>query len=63
MDTRSQKLFSKERWNECLASKDWSEIENCSNVDDMVEIFTTNVTEAMDETKPCIFNTNYTCIL
>ena len=49
---RSQKLFSKERWNSCLASKDWSELDECEGVDEMVEIFTKNITEALDEVTP-----------
>ena len=49
---RSQKLFTKERWNESLASRNWNEIYNCENIDDMVEIFTANVTEVMDEITP-----------
>ena len=59
---RSQKLFTNERWNASLASKNWSEIENCENLDDMVEMFTKNVTEALDEVTPIkTFNTYLTC--
>ena len=49
---RSQKLFTKERWNVCLASKDWSELDDCDDVEEMVEIFTKNITDALDEITP-----------
>ena len=49
---RSQKFFTKERWNECLAKKNWSKLEMCENVDQMVEIFTEKITEALDEITP-----------
>ena len=37
------KNFLEETWNEALENKDWSELENCSNVDDMVDILTENI--------------------
>ena len=31
--------FSEENWNKSLENKDWSGLEECNNVDEMVEIF------------------------
>ena len=49
---RCQKFYTKDRWNKCLQEKDWSELDSCGNVDEMVEIFTRNITEALDEVTP-----------
>ena len=49
---RSLKNFTKEAWNNCLSKKDWSKIECCSDVDRMVEIFSQNIEEALDEVAP-----------
>ena len=35
-----------------LARKDWSGLEDCNSVDDMVDIFTKNIDEALDEVAP-----------
>ena len=35
---RCLKNFSEEKWNEFLENKEWNELENCINVDEMVEI-------------------------
>ena len=33
---RSYKNFTAERWNSCLENQDWSAVENCQNVEEMV---------------------------
>ena len=38
--------FSEEIWNNCLLDQDWSEMEECQTVDEMVEIFTDNVNKS-----------------
>ena len=35
---RCLKDFSEDKWNDCLSKKDWSKLENCNMVDDMVDI-------------------------
>ena len=32
-----------EAWNISLENMDWSELENCSTVDEMVDVFTENI--------------------
>ena len=46
------KNFSVEAWNECLENKDWSQIEECAEVDEEVQVFTKLITEALDEVAP-----------
>ena len=49
---RSMKNFSEESWNQCLANKDWSKIDECTDVNEMVSIFTEKINEALDEVAP-----------
>ena len=49
---RSFKHFTKENWNESLERQDWSEIEVCTDVNQMVKIFDENVRAALDEVAP-----------
>ena len=49
---RSFKNFPEEILNECLCSKDWSEMAECSNVDNMAKIFSKNTKAALDEVAP-----------
>ena len=49
---RSFKNFTKERWNEALEEEDWLDVEECEEVDEMVSIFTKNVTRALDKVAP-----------
>ena len=49
---RSFKNFTKEKWNACLAKQNWSEIDKCQGVNEMVDIFDTNVALALDEVAP-----------
>ena len=49
---RCLKKFTDERWNECLSSQDWSGLENCEAVDEMVDIYTINTEKALDEIAP-----------
>ena len=37
---RCLKNFSEAIWNETLKNQDWSKLENCNTVDEMVDIFT-----------------------
>ena len=46
------KDFSEEKWNESLAMKECNVLENCNTVDEMVDIFTKNIEEALDEVAP-----------
>ena len=48
---RSFKNFNKTSWNQSIASKYWSGIES-TDLDNMVEIFTKNVNEALDYIAP-----------
>ena len=48
---RSLKNFTTEKWNECLIAKDWSKLET-SELNEMVEIFTKNTQDALDEVAP-----------
>ena len=45
---RCLKNFSEERWNEKLDMQDWSELEVCETVDEMVDIFSDNIIKALD---------------
>ena len=49
---RSMKNFSSEKWNKCIAEKNWKNLTNCNNVDEMVDIFSNNLNEALDEVAP-----------
>ena len=49
---RSLKNFTPERWNTCLAMQDWSAVENCEEVDEMVKEFQENITSALDQIAP-----------
>ena len=49
---RCLKNFTSEGWRNCLANMDWTEIDDSNNLDDMVKIFTKNVTTALDEVAP-----------
>ena len=40
---RSYRNFSKENWNKCLAEQDWLDVEDCHEVDDMVDVFNRNI--------------------
>ena len=46
------KNFTAEGWRNCLANLDWTEIDESNNIEDMVEIFTNNVTTALDMVAP-----------
>ena len=37
------KHFTENDWNSCLAKKNWSKIEECSDLDEMVAIFAHNI--------------------
>ena len=41
--------------NETLENQDWSELENCNTVDEMVDIFTDNTNKALDIMAPFKF--------
>ena len=49
---RSLKNFSVQAWNESLTKKNWVIINECTEVDDMVEIFNKNIEDALDEVAP-----------
>ena len=49
---RSFKNFSKEVWNASLARQDWSDVENCEDVNEMVSVFDENVLKALDQAAP-----------
>jgi hypothetical protein len=49
---RSYKTFTKERWNKSQASQDWSGLNKCEGVDQMVNIFDKNIAEALNEVVP-----------
>ena len=49
---RSMKNFSVASWNQCLANKDWSKIDDCTDVNEMVSIFTEKINETLDEVTP-----------
>ena len=36
----------------CLSRRDWSSIDDCNNVDDMVKVFSLNINEALDDIAP-----------
>ena len=44
--------FTKEKWNQCLATKNWTISKDCKNVEEMVDTFSNNMTEAIDEVAP-----------
>ena len=49
---RCLKNFSEAIWNETLKNQDWSKLENCNTVDEMVYIFTDNTNKALDIVAP-----------
>ena len=49
---RCLKNFSEEKWTNSLDNREWSGLEECSSVDEMVEIFTNNINESLDEVAP-----------
>ena len=49
---RSFKQFTKQKWNQSLARKDWTSMTGNSNVDQMVQTFKQNITECLDEVAP-----------
>ena len=44
--------FTEEKWNDCLSRKNWDKINDCSNVNEMVKIFSEYINEALDEVAP-----------
>ena len=59
---RCLKNFSEEKWTNSLDNREWSGLEECSSVDEMVEIFTNNINESLDEVAPLksfIVKSNY----
>ena len=46
------KDFTEEKWNACLDNQDWSGLEECNTVEEMVDIFTTNTNKALDIVVP-----------
>ena len=44
--------FSNENWNQILAKKDWSLLEECESVNQMAEVFDEIIQEALDEIAP-----------
>ena len=49
---RSFKKFTNEIWNACLANKNWSLIEVCSDVNEKVKLFSQYIEETLDEVAP-----------
>ena len=49
---RSFKKFTIEIWNACLANKNWSLIEVCSDVNEKVKLFSQYIEETLDEVAP-----------
>ena len=49
---RSFKDFTTSSWITCLTNQDWSEIEHCESVDEMVKVFQENINEALDQIAP-----------
>ena len=49
---RSYKHFTQERWISELETRDWSKLENESDVNQMVDIYTKNNLEALDLCAP-----------
>ena len=49
---RCLRNFSDGAWNECLDKQDWNDLENCTSVNEMVDIFTINTEKALDEVAP-----------
>ena len=52
MTKRSFKNFSVKAWNESLSKKNWAIINECPNVDAMVEIFNKNIEDSLNELAP-----------
>jgi hypothetical protein len=46
------KKFNSKSWNDCLALKDWSILDDCSNVNETERAFTELINEALNETAP-----------
>ena len=46
------KTSPKKCWNESLDEQDWSVLEDCNTVDEMVDIFTVNTNKALDKIAP-----------
>ena len=49
---RSFKNFTKETWNEALDQEDWYDVEDCDDVNEMVEVFAANINRALDKVAP-----------
>ena len=49
---RSFKNFTKENWNQSLANQDWTGLEDCDGVDEMVKIFDDNISAALNVVAP-----------
>ena len=49
---RSFKNFTKENWNQSLANQDWTGLEECEEVDEMVKKFDENISAALNEVAP-----------
>ena len=49
---RSMKNFSMDKWNATLRKKDWSSVEECTDLDQKVNLFSVNIEEALDEIAP-----------
>ena len=52
INKRSLENFSEEVWNDCLDMQDWSGLENCESMDEMVDIFSININNALDKVAP-----------
>ena len=49
---RSLKNFSKAEWTKSISKKDWSAIEEYSDVNSMVRMFSSYIDEALNEVAP-----------
>ena len=46
------KNYTKEKWEECLSTKDWSQISDVTELEDKVKVYNRMITEALDEVAP-----------
>ena len=44
--------FTEVGWNSCLRSRDWAEINESQDINEMVQLFTEGITESLDEIAP-----------
>ena len=49
---RSFKNFTKEGWNRCLAEQEWLDVDDCEDVNQMVNMFNDNIERALDQIAP-----------